>query len=132
MLVKFYIYKDIQLNLIQYRYFLNTSRSGAGFIGEFVSTLKGCLFEYLTSASSTSWWQGVLGGSNEFVIKTSSNGLTVKSNDSAVLSGSLTQDSDASLHDDVEDVGLIDCMNMLETLLLKHTPGTIWNMEING
>ena len=56
----------------------NTNSSGAGFIGEFVSTVKGCLFEYLTSASSTSWWQGILGGSNEFVLKTGSNGLTIK------------------------------------------------------
>ena len=32
----------------------STSSSGAGFIGKFVSTVKGCLFEYLTSASSTS------------------------------------------------------------------------------
>ena len=69
----------------------NTSSSGSGFIGGFVSTVKGCLFEYLTSASSTSWWQGVLSGSNEFVIKTGSNGLTIKLNGSAVLSGSLTQ-----------------------------------------
>ena len=37
----------------------NTSSSGSGFIGKFVSAVKGCLFEYLTSASSTSWWQGV-------------------------------------------------------------------------
>ena len=34
----------------------NTSSCGSGFIGKFVSTVKGCLFEYLTSASSTSWW----------------------------------------------------------------------------
>ena len=43
----------------------NASSSGAGFIRKFVSTVKGCLFEYLTNASSTSWWQGILGGSNE-------------------------------------------------------------------
>ena len=46
-----------------------TSSSGSGFIGKFVSTVKGCLFEYLMSASSTAWWQGILRGSNEFVIK---------------------------------------------------------------
>ena len=65
----------------------NTSSSGSGFIRKFVSTVKGCLFEYLTSASSTSWWQGVLSGSNELVIKTGSNGLTIKSDGSAALSG---------------------------------------------
>ena len=63
--------------------------SGIGFIGKCVSTVKGCLFEYLTSASSTSWWQGILGGSNEFVIKTGSNGLTIKPNGDTTISGNL-------------------------------------------
>ena len=97
----------------------DSSSSGAGFIGKVESTVKGCLFEYLTSASSTSWWQGVLGGSNEFVLKTGSNGLTFKANGSAVLSSSLTQNSDASLKYDVEDVGFIDCMNMLDDIHVK-------------
>ena len=79
----------------------------------------GCLFEYLTSASSTSWWQGVLSGSNEFVIKTGSNGLTIKSNGIAVFSGSLTQNSDASLKDNVEDVDLTDCTDLLENINVK-------------
>ena len=94
----------------------NTSSSGSGFIWKFVSTVKGCLFEYLTSASSTSWWQGVVRGSNEVVIKTGSNGLTIKPNGSAVLSGSLTQNSDASLKDNVEDV----CFNRLYGDAGKH------------
>ena len=81
--------------------------------------MKGCLFEYLTSASSTSWWQGVLSGPNEFVIKAGSNGLTIKSNGSAVLSGSLKQNPDAPLKDNVEDVGLTDCRNMLENINVK-------------
>ena len=42
-----------------------------------------------------------------------------KSNGSAVLSGSLTQDSDATLKGNVEDVGLTDCMNMLENIHAK-------------
>ena len=96
----------------------NTSSSGSGFIRKSVSTVKGCLFEYLTSASSTSWWQGVLSGSNEFVTKTGSNGLTIKSNSSAVLSGSLPN-SDASLKGNVEEVDLTDCTDMLENIDVK-------------
>ena len=46
-----------------------------------------------------------------------------KSNGSAVLSGSLTQDSDASLKGNVEDVGLTDCMNMLENIHAKTYTG---------
>ena len=97
----------------------NTGSRGSGFIGKFVSTVKGCLFEYLTNASSTSWWQGVVRGSNELVIKTGSNGPTIKSNGSAVLSGSLTQNSDASLKDDVADVDLTDRTDMLEHINVK-------------
>ena len=68
-----------------------TSSSGAGFMGKCVPTVKVCLFNCITNASSSSWWQGVVSGLNEFVIKTGSKGLTIKSNGSAVLSGSLTQ-----------------------------------------
>ena len=67
----------------------NTGSSGSGFIRKFVSTVKGCLFEYLTSASSTSWWQGVLSGSSEFVLKTGSNGLTLKPTGDVALGGNL-------------------------------------------
>ena len=81
--------------------------------------MKGCLFEYRTGASSTSWWQGNLVGSNELVIKTGSNGLTITSNGSAVLCGSLTQNPDASLKGNVEDVGLTDCTTMLEHINVK-------------
>ena len=76
----------------------NTSSSGSGFIVKFVSTVKGCLFEYLTGASSTSWWQGVLSGSNEIAIKTGSNGLTIKSNGSAAISGHLDVGKDDVVH----------------------------------
>ena len=68
---------------------INTSSSGAGFIGKNVSTVKGCWFDYLTGASSTSWWQGISSGSNEFVIKTGSNGLTIQSNGDTTISGNL-------------------------------------------
>ena len=46
-------------------------------------------------------------------------GLSLKSNGSAVLSGSLTHNSDASLKGNVEDVGLTDCTNMLENTNVK-------------
>ena len=61
----------------------NSSSSGSGCVEKIVSTVKGCLFEYITSASSTSWRQGVLGSSNEFALKTGSNGQ--QSNQMAIL-----------------------------------------------
>ena len=59
----------------------------------------------------------MLSGSNELVIKTGSNGLTIKSNGSAVLSGSLTQNPDASLKDSPEGADLTDCTNMLGNIV---------------
>ena len=63
----------------------------------------------------------IWGGSNDYVIWNGYNGtgLTLKANGSAVLSGSLTQNSDASLKDNVEDASLKDCMNMLENINVK-------------
>ena len=61
----------------------------------------------------------MLSGSNEFVIKTGSNGLTIKSNGSAVLSGSLTRNPGASLKGNVEDADLTDCTDMLENINVK-------------
>ena len=46
-------------------------------------------------------------------------GLPLKSHCSAVLIGSLTQNSDASFKGNVEDVGLTDCTNMLENINVK-------------
>ena len=46
-------------------------------------------------------------------------GLTIQNNGSASLSGSLTQNSDASLKENVEDVELNGCMNMLENINVK-------------
>ena len=63
---------------------------------------------------SVSW-----GGSNDLIIKSGSNGMTIKSSGSAVLSGSLTQNSDASLKGNIEDVGLTDCTNMPENINVK-------------
>ena len=73
-----------------------TSSSGAGFIAKFVSTVRGCLFEYLTSASSTSRRLGILGGSNKFVIKTGSHGLTIKPTGDVSISGNLDVGAGAS------------------------------------
>ena len=64
------------------------------FQGEYIATANqvGCLFRYKTSGSSTYWWTGVLGANtNEFNIWFNYQGLSIKSNGSAVLSGSLTQ-----------------------------------------
>ena len=73
-----------------------TSSSGACFVGKLLSTVKGCLFEYLTGASSTSWWQSILGGSSEFVVKTGSNGLTIQPNGNTTTSGNLDVGSGSS------------------------------------
>ena len=60
-------------------------------------------------------------GSNTIGFNTWFNyqGSSLKSNGNAVLSGSLTQNSDASLNDNVEDVGLTHCMHMLENIHAK-------------
>ena len=45
---------------------------------------------------------------------TQTNMLRIYSSGNAILTGSLTQNSDASLKDKVEDAELSDCMNTLE------------------
>ena len=45
--------------------------------------------------------------------------LRMYPNGNAVLTGSLTQNSDARLKDNVEDVELNDCMNMLQNINVK-------------
>ena len=50
-------------------------------------------------------------------------GLSLKSNGSAVLRGSLTQNSDASSKGNDEDVGLTDCMHMLQNIHAKTYTG---------
>ena len=99
-----------------------TSNCGNWFQGEYLANANnvGCLFRYRTSGSSTYWWSGVWGSNtNGFSIWFNYQGLSLKSNGSAVLSGPLPQGSDASLKDNVEDVGLTDCMNMLENIRAK-------------
>ena len=78
------------------------------------------MFRYKTSGSSSYWWTGAWGANtNDFNIWFNYQGLSLKSSGSAVLSGSLTQDPDAPLKDNVEDVGLTDCTNMLENINVK-------------
>ena len=75
------------------------TRTGSSwFLGEHIAseTNGGCLFKYKTTPGE--WWQGVWGTqTNKFMTCFNYKGLTLKSNGSAVLSGSLTQNSDASL-----------------------------------
>ena len=92
------------------------------FQGDYISTANGvgCLFRYRTSGSTTYWWSGVWGSNtNDFNIWFNYQGLSLKSKGSAVLSGSLTQNPDASLEDNVEDVDLTDRTNMLENINVK-------------
>ena len=92
------------------------------FVASLESTISGdgCLMQWKTTGSSTYWWSGVWGtNTNEFNIWFNYQGLSRKSNGSAVLSGSLTQNSDASFKDNVEDVDLTDCTNMLENIDVK-------------
>ena len=64
------------------------------FVVSLESTIAGdgCLFNYETSASAAQWWQGVWGvNTNELNSWFNYQGLSIKPNGSAVLSGSLTQ-----------------------------------------
>ena len=92
------------------------------FQGEYMATDNGvgCLFGYQTSGSTAYWWSGVWGSNTDgFNIWFNCQGLSLKSGGSAVLSGSLTQNSDASLKGNVEDVGLTGCTNMLGNINVK-------------
>ena len=99
-----------------------TNNGDNWFQGEYVANANdvGCLFKYKTSGSATYWWSGVPeSNTNGFNIWFNYQGLSLKSNGGAVLSDSLTQNPDASLKDNVEDVGLTDCMNMLGNIHAK-------------
>ena len=99
-----------------------TNHGDNRFQGEHIANanIVGCLFRYKTSGSSTYWWSGVWGYNTNYInIWFNYEGLSLKSNGSVVLSGSLTQNPDASLTDNVEDVGLTDCMKMLENIHAK-------------
>ena len=93
---------------------------GTGVIYQSTASGQGFLIAYITAQSSVAWEEGVnWGGANDFLIKSGSNGLTIKPNGGAVLSGSSTQNSDASLKGNVEDVGITDCTDMLGNINVK-------------
>ena len=99
-----------------------TNNGGNWFQGEYMATANdvGCLFRYKTGGSSSYWWTGVWGANtNEFNIWYNYQGLSLKPNGSAVLSGSLIQNPYASLKDNVADVDFTDCTNMLENINVK-------------
>ena len=71
---------------------INNSSNNGWTVGQFESTLNniGCLLEYKTFASPTSWWTGVWGtNTNEFKIWFNYKGLTMKPTGDAVISGNL-------------------------------------------
>jgi hypothetical protein len=70
---------------------INESPGGAT-VATYTSTAsnQGCVSFWTTTASTTPWMTGVMwGGSNECVIKTDSNGLTLKPNGDTTISGNL-------------------------------------------
>ena len=69
---------------------INNNQSWTAASLESTTAGDGCLMQWATPASSSQWLQGVWGSNtNEFVIKSGSNGLTLKPNGSAVLSSNL-------------------------------------------
>ena len=71
---------------------INNSSNNGWTVGQFESTLNniGCLVEYKTFASSTSWWTGVWGtNTNEFKIWFNYKGLSITPTGDAVISGKL-------------------------------------------
>ena len=82
-------------------------------MGQLESTLNniGCLVEYTTFASSTSWWTGVWGtNTNEFKIWFNYKGLAIKPAGEAVIGGNLDVGQDqaqTSIRAYVNHVGYI-------------------------
>ena len=71
---------------------ITNSSSNVWFLGQFESPVNniGCLIEYKTIASSTSWWTGVWGSNtNEFNIWLNYKGLSLKPTGDAVINGNL-------------------------------------------
>ena len=63
---------------------------GTGVVYQSTASGQGFSIAYITAQSSVAWVEGVnWGGSNEFIIKSGSNGLTLKPTGDAVLSGNL-------------------------------------------
>lgn len=98
----------------------------------FITNAKngGVIFKYTTPTGQ--WYNGVWGGAkDEFVIRYSGNGLTIKPDGNAALTGPFAQNSDESLKEDnVEDVDLNERINVLEILMRKPIQEMIWMREI--
>ena len=63
---------------------------GTGVVYQSTASDQGFLIAYTTAQSSVAWVEGVnWGGSNEFIIKSGSNGLTLKPTGDAAVSGNL-------------------------------------------
>ena len=63
---------------------------GTGVVYQSTASDQGSLITYVTAQSSVAWVEGVnRGGSNEFIIKSGSNGLILKPTGDAVISGNL-------------------------------------------
>ena len=61
---------------------------GTGVVYQSTASGQGFSIVYIIAQSSVAWVEGVnWGGANEFIIKSGSNGLTLKPNGSAALSG---------------------------------------------
>ena len=66
---------------------------GTGVVYQSTASDQGFLIAHTTAQSSVAWVEGVnWGGSNEFIIKSGSNGLTLKPTGDAVISGNLDVD----------------------------------------
>ena len=64
--------------------------SGTGVVYQSTASDQGFPIAFTTAQSSVAWVEGVTwGGSNEFIIKSGSNGLTLKPTGDAVISGNL-------------------------------------------
>ena len=63
---------------------------GTGVLYQSTASGQGFIVVYLTAQSSTAWVEGVnYGGANEFIIKSGSNGLTIKPNGNTTIRGNL-------------------------------------------
>ena len=68
----------------------NSPGGGTGVVYQSTASGQGFSIVYITAQSSVAWVEGVnWGGANEFIIKSGSNGLTLKPNGSAAISGNL-------------------------------------------
>ena len=98
---------------------INESPGGAtGISYQSTASGQGCLIAYATAQSAVGWTEGVnWGSSNEFIIKTGSNGLTIESNCDTTISGNL-------------DVGPSQAVTAIKAYV-NHA-GHQWDVEIKA